>query len=119
MTNVQDIIVTAKKYNAEATEECHIVWIDSIEEWHELKNLRPSVLDAMVLEGGVKVGPSYLDAIQAVTGWNVARIVGFQTAMLLGGPAESAPMMGSRMAYWKGILEGSFVYEKIKTRYVS
>ena len=116
--NVQDIIVIAKKYNAQATEECHISWVESIGEWHELKHVRPSVLDALILDSGFKIGPSYLEAIQAVTGWSRDQVFGFQTAMLLGGPAETAPMLQQRMGYWKGILEGSFVYEKMKTRYV-
>ena len=118
MISTHDIIVIAKKYNAQATEECHISWVESLEEWHELKHVRPSVLDALILETWFKVGPSYLGAVQAATGWSRDRVFGFQTAMLLGGPAESAPMTAQRMSYWKGVLDGSFVYEKIKTRYV-
>lgn len=118
MISTQDIIVIAKKYNAMTTEECHISWVETIREWHELKHVRPSILDALVLDQGFKVGPSYLEAIQTVTGWSRDRVFGFQTAMLLGGPAESAPMTTQRMSYWKGVLDGSFVYEKMKTRYV-
>lgn len=118
MISTADIIFIAKKYNAECSEECRIYWVESVGEWHELKNIRPSVLDACVLDQAFKVGPSYLKAVQAVTGWPREMVVGFQTAMLLGGPAESATMHVDRMSYWKGVLEGSLVYEKVKKRYV-
>jgi hypothetical protein len=118
MITTQEIIAIAKHHNAMVTEESHLHWVDTLQEWNELKFLRPSVLDTIVLDRALKVGPSYLEAVQAATGWQRDTVVGFQTAMLLGGPAESAEMDMERLAYWRGILIGSFVYEKIKKRYV-
>lgn len=118
MITLHEIVAIAKHHNATVTEACHIHWVDALQEWNELKFVRPSVLDAVVLDRALNVGPSYLDAIKEATGWSRDMVIGFQTAMLLGGPAESADMDSNRMAYWKGVLMGTFVYEKVKKRYV-
>jgi len=118
MISTNDIIVTARRYNAQASEESHIHWVESLGEWNELKYLRPSVLDSLILSRALNTGPSYLQAVHEATGWSKDMYMGFQTAMLLGGPMESGSMSGQRVLYWKGILIGSIVYEKIKTRYV-
>jgi hypothetical protein len=113
-----DLILVARDYGACCSETCNIVWDACYRrEWREHEKLRPSVLDAAVLEYAPRVGPSYLEAVIAATGWNRDAIIGFNTVMLLGYPAESADMKRERMAYWMGVANGLLVYEKIKRRY--
>jgi hypothetical protein len=117
MMTAPDLVLIAKAHNAVCTETSQIAWIDHLQEWHELKHHRPSVLDAAVLDHAFKVGPSYFEAVKAATGWSRETIVAFQTIMLLGEPVESGNMDRNNMRYWKGIIMGLFVYEKIKVRY--
>ena len=118
MMTAPEIVLVAQTHNAVCTETSQIAWIDHLKEWQELKYHRPSVLDAVVLEKAFKVGPSYQEAIQAATGWPMETVMGFQTIMLLGQPVESGEMSRSNMKYWKGIIMGLFVYEKIKLRFI-
>jgi hypothetical protein len=118
MMTAPDLVVIAKTYNAVCTETSQVAWVEHIGEWQELKYHRPSVLDAAILHKAFKVGPSYFEAVQAATGWPKDTVVGFQTIMLLGEPVESGSMSRANMKYWRGVIMGLFVYEKIKTRYV-
>jgi hypothetical protein len=118
MMTAPDLVLIAKDYNAVCTETSQIAWVEHLEEWHELKDHRPSVLDAAILETAWCIGPSYQDAVLAATGWSLETFLGFQTVMLLGEPVESGDMSRINMKYWKGVIMGLFVYEKIKKRLV-
>jgi hypothetical protein len=83
MMTAPDLVLIAKAHNAVCTETSQIAWIDHLQEWHELKHHRPSVLDAAVLDHAFKVGPSYFEAVKAATGWSRETIVAFQTIMSL------------------------------------
>jgi len=115
MMNAPELILIAKDYNAQCSEACLIQFNQG--EW-TLGDERPSVLDAAVLAKGQNVGPSYTEAISAATGWPIETIVGFNTVMYLGYPAESATMQWDKVSYWRGVMMALFVYEKIKVRYI-
>ena len=117
MITAPDIVVIAKSYGAVCTECVQITWLDHANQWEELKYYHPSVLDAVVLHNSPHIGPSYFDAVQKGTGWPKDTIVGFQTVMLLGEPVSSGEMSRTNMKYWRGVIMGLFVYEKIKVRY--
>lgn len=120
MMNVPDLITLAHKYHAQCSEACFLTWNpDRILTgyWVNFSGQRPSILDAAVMDSAWRVGPSYLEAIKAATGWGLDTIVGFQTVMCLGHPVESSDMGWSRLQHWRGIMMGLLVYEKIKTRY--
>ena len=109
-----EVIAVAKKYKADITPGRQIRWDSMSGEWMETLQFRPSVLDAMILEFACKVGPGYLEAAQAATGWNRRTIFGFLQVMLVGGPVESQPMEEGSLNYWKGILMGVMVYGKLR-----
>lgn len=111
-----ELIAIAKEYHAVCSETCNIQWDESQQIWCERDGVWPSVLDAAVLKRTCRLGPSYLHAVIAATGWSRDTIVGFQTVMLLGQPVESGDMCVGNMAYWRGIINGLLVYEKIKAR---
>ena len=104
--NAQDVVDIAKKYKADITPGRQIRWDSISGEWMETLQYRPSVLDAMILEYASKVGPGYLSAVQAATGWNRRTIFGFLQIMLIGRPVESQPMMEESFNYLKGIKKG-------------
>ena len=112
--NVKDVVDVAKKYKADITPGRQIRWDSISGEWMETLQYRPSVLDAMILEYASKVGPGYLAAVQAATGWNRRTIFGFLQIMLIGRPVESQPMMEESFNYWKGIIIGVMVYGKLR-----
>ena len=112
--SVTALVEIAKKYKAEITPDRQIRWMDMNFEWIETLQFRPSVLDAVILANAPKVGPSYLEAAQAATGWPRQTLLGFSEIMLVGRPLKSAIIQeGSRM-YWKGIAIGLFVYGKLR-----
>lgn len=113
---VTEIVRIAKKYKADITPARQIRWQDMIGEpsWVETLQYRPSVLDAVILEHAWRVGPSYLSAAQAATGWNRRTILGFLQIMLLGHPIETAQMNRKSFNYWRGVIIGVMVYGKLR-----
>tara|TARA_R110000772_G_scaffold267971_3_gene393602 strand:+ start:35107 stop:35511 length:405 start_codon:yes stop_codon:yes gene_type:complete len=114
---VTEVVDIAKKYKADITPGRQIRWVDSTGEtpsWIETLQFRPSVLDSLILERAWKVGPSYLTAAQAATGWNRRTLFGFLQIMLVGRPIETAEMNRSSFNYWKGIIIGVMVYGKLR-----
>jgi hypothetical protein len=113
---VTDVVQVAKKYKADLTPDRQIRWVDTIGEpsWMETLQYRPSVLDALILEYAGRIGPSYITAAQAATGWNRRTILGFLQIMLAGQPMETAQMKHSSFNYWKGVIIGVIVYGKLR-----
>lgn len=113
---VTDVVAVAKKRQADLTPDRQIRWVVTIGEpqWIETLQYRPSVLDALILEYAPKVGPGYLAAARAATGWNGRTILGFLQVMLIGRPIESQPMKEGSLNYWKGIIIGLMVYSKLR-----
>jgi len=112
--SVTDVVNIAKKYKADITPGRQIRWMVTTGEWIETLQFRPSVLDSLILEFSSKVGPSYLSAAQAATGWHRRTILGFLQVMLLGRPVETAEMRGGSINYFKGIIIGLIVYGKLR-----
>jgi len=108
------IITAAKEYQAELTPNTQIAWNATASEWQEKLQFRPSVMDAVILTYSRKVGPSYLQAAQAATGWPRQTILGFLEIMLLGAPVESAEIQRKGWSYWRGVIAGLFVYAKLR-----
>jgi hypothetical protein len=82
--------------------------------WIETLQFHPSVLDSLILEHAPTVGPGYLAAAQAATGWNRRTIRGFLQIMLTGRPLETQEMNRTSFNYWKGIIMGLMVYGKLR-----
>jgi len=114
--DVTEVVRVAKKYQADLTPERQIRWVTSLGEptWIQTLQYRPSVIDALILEHAYRVGPSYLTAAQAATGWNRRTILGFLQIMLVGRPIETATMNRSSFNYWKGVIMGLMVYQKLR-----
>lgn len=115
--SVTDVVRIAKKHKADITPGRQIRWVDMPGQtpmWMETLQFRPSVLDALILEHASLVGPGYLTAVQAATGWNRRTILGFLQIMLVGRPIESQQMEEGSFNYWKGIIIGVMVYGKLR-----
>jgi len=112
--NAIEVYENAKKYKAEITPGRQIRWMDIPGEWVEILQYRPSVLDSLILQYAPQVGPSYLAAACAATGWNRRTILGFLQIMLIGRPVESEVMNWSSRGYWQGVVIGLIVYEKLR-----
>jgi hypothetical protein len=111
---VTDVVKVAKQYKADITPARQIRWDNMSGEWRETLQYRPSVLDSMILAHASQVGPSYLTAAQAATGWNRRTIMGFLQIMLVGQPIETDVMQQNSFNYWKGIIMGVMVYGKLR-----
>ena len=111
--SVHEVVRIAKKYKAELTPDRHICWTDTLG-WTVTKQLRLSVMDALIIEYACNIGPRYLDASSAATGWNCATIHGFLEIMLTGRPFNTTLMYNESRHYWQAILIGLLVYPRLR-----
>jgi len=120
MLNAQNVYEITKKHRAEITAERQIRWLgmgDFPGEWRETLQYRPSIMDALVLEHACHVGPSYLEAAGAATGWPKDMVIGFQQTMIFGKPIETKDMHMLDFQHWKGVILALMVIAKLKSRW--
>jgi hypothetical protein len=118
MLNAQDIYEIAKSYQAEITAGRQIQWRDmgcTHGQWEPMTQYRPSVMDSLILDRAWRV-PGYLAAARAATGWPTPILVGFLEAMAVGKPLETKKMHMEDFQYWKGLVIGLMVIQKLKSR---
>ena len=119
MLDAHHVYEIAKKYQAEITADRQIQWLDmgSLpgDKWVKHTEYRPSVMDAVILDQAWKI-PGYLSAAKAATGWTEPMVMGFLQGMYLGQPLETVQMKSENFPYWKGMLIGLMVIQKLKSR---
>ncbi len=123
MLDAHVIYRIAKSYRAEITESRQIQWhgmVNSLgnksySQWESLPDYRPSVMDSVILQRAWRV-PGYLEAAMAATGWTRSMVMGFLQAMLLGHPLKTEEIRMEEFPYFKGMLIGLMVIQKLKSR---
>ncbi len=118
MLNAQDIYEIAKSYQAEITAGRQIQWLgteNSPGKWELMPPFRPRVMDALILHKAYNT-TGYLAAAKAATRWPESMVMGFLQGMLLGRPLETQKMYREDFLYWKGMVVGMMVIQKLKSR---
>ena len=119
MLDAHEIYLIAKSYRAEITESRQIQWLDTGNSpgslWAQRDEYQPSVMDSLILDLAWRV-PGYLEAAKAATGWSGVMVMGFLQAMLLGHPLKTEEIRMEDFPYFKGMLIGLMVVQKLKSR---